>query len=182
MGKLYTKNEVNSVFPHIHSRTSRSWVEGGLVGWADEKMDGRGVHRLFSIGNLYQIAIVAELTALLPLETIRNLMEQHFEDVKGDESPILRCMDKMLVISIATIERTERFPYYRSALIPKDKASKLLPNYLEPMDYLIYSQDDKRELLERRGKKPPTPSILIVINLPEIVEKVHLFIGKAELG
>jgi DNA-binding transcriptional MerR regulator len=183
MLRLYTKNEVNSIFSHIPSRTLRSWVEGGLVGWAGEKTDGRGVHRSFTIGNLYQIAIVAELTSLhFPLKTIQNLMEQYFQDVEEKGSAILNCINKMLIISIGTVERKERFPYYRSALIPKEEASKSLPYFLEPTDYLIYSQYDKREILERRGKRPPNPSILIVINLSEIMEKIHCLIEKAELG
>lgn len=177
--RLYSRNEVNLIFPHIHSRTLRSWIEAGLVGWADERMDGRGVHRLFTIGNLYQIAIVAELTPLLPLDTIRNLMGQYFKNDQGDKDIFANCFRKILIISIANVKRKDRFPIFRTRLITGDDVCELLPQLMYPTDHLVYSSEDEIKI---RPLRPPKPSTLIVVNLSEIVDNVARLIEKAELN
>jgi|WetSurSiteA1Bulk_404760.scaffolds.fasta_scaffold50404_1 DNA-binding transcriptional MerR regulator len=184
MLRLYTKNEVNSIFSFIPSRTLRSWVEGGLVGWAGEKTDGRGVHRSFTIGNLYQIAIVAELASLhFPLEKIRHLMDQYFKEEKHGRPGLIELLKRLLIISIATIEKKERIPHIRTATISIEDAGQLLPKFLDPVVDLTHTEQVEGEkVLWRRGKKLPNPTAFIVVNLPEIVEKVHYFIEKAELG
>lgn len=86
--KLFTQKEVNKIFSHIPSKTLRWWGMKGLYGWAKETPDGRGIHREYDLGNLYQIGIVEELSSL----NIRTLemqvfMNQHFHYGLGMNAP-----------------------------------------------------------------------------------------------
>ena len=77
--KLFNQKEVNKIFSHIPSKTLRWWGTRDLYGWADQLNDGRGVHREYELGNLYQIGIVEELSSLnIPVETINRIMRKHF--------------------------------------------------------------------------------------------------------
>jgi len=68
----FTQREVNQIFNHIPSRTLLFWATEGLVGWQGENQDGRGRHRLYSIGDLYRLSVVEELTSLgVPLEAVK---------------------------------------------------------------------------------------------------------------
>jgi hypothetical protein len=77
--KLFTQKEVNKIFSHIPSKTMRWWGMRDLYGWADQVNDGRGIHRLYELGNLYQIGIVEELSSLnIPVEVINKIMRKRF--------------------------------------------------------------------------------------------------------
>jgi hypothetical protein len=77
--KLFTQKEVNKIFSHVPSKTLRWWGMRELYGWADQVNDGRGIHRLYELGNLYQIGIVEELSSLnIPVEVINNVMRKNF--------------------------------------------------------------------------------------------------------
>jgi hypothetical protein len=77
--KLFTQKEVNKVFSHVPSKTLRWWGMRELYGWSDQVNDGRGIHRLYELGNLYQIGIVEELSSLnIPVEVINNVMRKNF--------------------------------------------------------------------------------------------------------
>jgi len=76
---LFTQKDVNKIFSHIPSKTLRWWGMRDLYGWADQVNDGRGIHRLYELGNLYQIGIVEELSSLnIPVEVINKIMRKHF--------------------------------------------------------------------------------------------------------
>jgi DNA-binding transcriptional MerR regulator len=62
--RLFTQGEVNKIFEHIPTRTTRFWVESGLVEWSSESEDRRGLHREYAIQNLWQQALVEELMSL----------------------------------------------------------------------------------------------------------------------
>jgi hypothetical protein len=77
--KLFTQKEVNKIFSHIPSKTLRWWGMRDLYGWADQVNDGRGIHRLYKLGNLYQIGIVEELSSLnIPVDVISKIMRKRF--------------------------------------------------------------------------------------------------------
>ena len=77
--KLFTQKEVNKIFSNIPSKTLRWWGMRELYGWADQVNDGRGIHRLYELGNLYQIGIVEELSSLnIPVEVINKIMRKRF--------------------------------------------------------------------------------------------------------
>lgn len=113
---LFTQKDVNKIFSHIPSKTLRWWGMRDLYGWADQVNDGRGIHRLYELGNLYQIGIVEELSSLnIPAEVINRIIRKHFlsglvmypiqPDVHKDELGggarviVADQMDKMLVIT-----------------------------------------------------------------------------------
>jgi hypothetical protein len=77
--KLFTQKEVNKIFSHIPSKTLRWWGTRDLYGWANEINDGRGVHREYGLGHLFQIGIVEELSSLnIPVGAINKIMRKHF--------------------------------------------------------------------------------------------------------
>lgn len=72
----YRQAEVHKIFSHIPTRTLKSWVELGLVGWTDERQDGRGIHRIYGLENLREFAIVNELSGLnFPVRFIKGIMK-----------------------------------------------------------------------------------------------------------
>lgn len=114
--KIFTQKEVNKIFSHIPSKTLRWWGMRDLYGWADQVNDGRGIHRLYELGNLYQIGIVEELSSLnIPVEVINRIMRKCFlsglvmypieRDLEKDELGggkrvnVADQMNKMLVIT-----------------------------------------------------------------------------------
>jgi hypothetical protein len=116
--KLFTQKEVNKIFSHVPSKTLRWWGMRELYGWADQVNDGRGIHRLYELGNLYQIGIVEELSSLnIPVEVINNVMRKNFlsglvmhpvePDLERDEigggkrANVVDQMNKILVITKA---------------------------------------------------------------------------------
>jgi hypothetical protein len=79
--KKYTQSEVSQIFQDVPNKTLIYWARQELVEWVDEVEDGRGIHRKYSLFNLYQIAIVRELAGIsLPAIQIRYTIEKHFKD------------------------------------------------------------------------------------------------------
>ncbi|MBW1946876.1 MAG: hypothetical protein JRI33_02950, partial [Deltaproteobacteria bacterium] len=73
--RIYTQGEVNRIFSHIPSRTLFHWAHSGLIDWVDQRRDGRGVHRLYTLENLWQIGLLEELLSLnLPAFYVESLM------------------------------------------------------------------------------------------------------------
>lgn len=53
----------------------------GFYKWVGELPDGRGISRQYHVGNLYQVAIVEELSSLnIPTRIIKQIMDRHFSD------------------------------------------------------------------------------------------------------
>jgi hypothetical protein len=76
---LFSQKEVNKIFSHLPTKTLRWWAIRDLYGWANEVSDGRGIHREYALGHLYQIGIVEELSSLnIPVGTINRIMRKHF--------------------------------------------------------------------------------------------------------
>jgi hypothetical protein len=137
--KLFTQKEVNKIFSHIPSKTLRWWGMRDLYGWADQVNDGRGIHRLYELGNLYQIGIVEELSSLnIPVEVINKIMRKRFlsglamhpveVDLEKDELgggkrvSVADHMNKVLIItktfrSIYRLDKKRRPSDYESFLI-----------------------------------------------------------------
>ncbi|MBU4356576.1 MAG: hypothetical protein KKD99_04505 [Proteobacteria bacterium] len=108
--QLFTQKEVNKIFNHIPVKTLRWWGMKGLYGWVNETSDGRGIHRGFELGNLYQIGIVEELSSLnIHTMDLQVFMNQHFHSglgmglptymipsqLKSDEWPSVNVVDQM---------------------------------------------------------------------------------------
>lgn len=135
--KLFTQKEVNKIFSHIPSKTLRWWGMRDLYGWADQINDGRGIHRLYELGNLYQIGIAEELSSLnIPVEVINKIMRKRFlsglvmypveidlerdELGGGERVNVADQMNKVLVITKTLSQEhrlTRRPPDYEAFLI-----------------------------------------------------------------
>jgi hypothetical protein len=77
--ELFSQREVNQIFQHIPVKTLRWWGLMGLYGWVNEVVDGRGIHREYGLGNLYQIGIVEALASLnISTLIIKLTMAQSF--------------------------------------------------------------------------------------------------------
>ncbi len=145
--RLFTQKEVNKIFSHIPSKTLRWWGMRDLYGWANQINDGRGIHREYELGHLYQIAIVEELSSLnIPVGVINRIMRTHFlsglvmyplqPDLEKDELGggelvnVADQMDKMLVITKTLsgsykLLITRRPPEYE-AFLTKDTEGEII--------------------------------------------------------
>lgn len=95
--QLFTQKEVNKIFNHIPVKTLRWWGMKGLYGWVNETSDGRGIHREFDLGNLYQIGIVEELSSLnIHAMDLQVFMNQHFHSGLGMDLPTYMIPSQMM--------------------------------------------------------------------------------------
>lgn len=79
--KTFKQRDLKKIFPDIPGKTLIYWAREGLVEWASETNDARGIHREYSLWNLYQIAIVRELAELgVNFHIIREAMDLLFKD------------------------------------------------------------------------------------------------------
>ena len=73
--KLYSQSEVNRIFSHISPKTLIFWVLSGLVEWSREHEDRRGIHREYSLKNLWQLGLAEELMNLnIPVKFVERMM------------------------------------------------------------------------------------------------------------
>jgi hypothetical protein len=73
--KLYSQSEANRIFKHLSPKTLIFWVLSGLVEWSGEHEDRRGIHRQYSLENLWQLGLAEELMSLnLPVKTVKVWM------------------------------------------------------------------------------------------------------------
>ncbi|MGD0488853.1 MAG: hypothetical protein ABSB94_16885 [Syntrophorhabdales bacterium] len=88
--RLYKQGEVQKIFPDVPGKTLIYWAREGLVEWDAKTKDARGIHREYSLWNLYQIGILRELTAVgLPYAIVRLVMDTHFKDSRWHSDPAL---------------------------------------------------------------------------------------------
>jgi hypothetical protein len=93
----FSQKDVNQIFSHIPSRTIRWWGLMGLYQSSSETRDGRGISRLYSGDNLYQIGITEQLADVgIPVNIIRAIMNKiffrsgHFPERHLPEVPKIR--------------------------------------------------------------------------------------------
>lgn len=167
MKEFYTRKERNLIFSHIPERTMRFWDDSGLTESARGKEDGSGIQREYAPWNLYQVGIIEELASVnFPVSLIKSTMEKHFigRDAAG-EPKLLQYSDKLFGIAMGRGRKLKRFPYFKFAFGEADKPAELMAKLLESLELdNIASQ----KLFEQ----PPKPSVVIILNLPEIIEKV----------
>jgi hypothetical protein len=110
--RIFTQKEVNRIFSHIPPKTLRWWGMMDLYGHVAFALDARGTHRSYDLGNLYQIAIVEELSSLnISSDNIHRTMTKNFRygmnmtgrmDMKSSECPlvdVVTLMNKFLIMS-----------------------------------------------------------------------------------
>jgi hypothetical protein len=86
--RLYSQSELKKIFPDVHGNTLLSWAKEGLIEWEREIQDGRGIHRLYSVDNIYRLEVVKELLAMGVLPRIikseyKLLFSSKWRETKG---------------------------------------------------------------------------------------------------
>lgn len=84
--RLYTQREVSGIFLDVPNKTLIYWARQGLVEWAAETKDARGIARFYRYWNLFQMGLVRELAGLgFSIGIIRDIMESMFKDYPKDK-------------------------------------------------------------------------------------------------
>ena len=98
MNHIFSQGDLTKIFPDVSRKTFFVWAKDGLFEWIAEKSDARGVHKEYSLWNLYQIGIVRELAALnVPLLMIRIIMDRYFKDHLQEGSVIEKPLEELHV-------------------------------------------------------------------------------------
>lgn len=88
--RLYTQREVSKIFSDVPNKTLIYWARQGLVEWVAETRDARGIARLYSYWNLFQIGFVRELAGIgFSIESIREIMNNNFKDFRIEKKYVI---------------------------------------------------------------------------------------------
>ena len=88
--RLYTQREVAAIFTDVPNKTLIYWARQGLMEWVAETRDARGIARLYSFWNLFQIGLVRELAGIgFSIENIGVIMEQFFKDYPREKKLVI---------------------------------------------------------------------------------------------
>lgn len=180
MPKLWSQKEANPFFPDVPNKTQAHWLKLGLVQWEEEEIDGRGLHRHYSIYNLYQFAIVRELAALnLSIDWIKSLMEIFFF--------LPTDIEKAKAVSTSWEEEFPDFPDYlkydskfhqkpvweKTLILFKLKSSMRIWEHSQG-GFLLCDLDNIDFIIKRK------PVAFTVVHLPTIIGYVHDRIKEVE--
>lgn len=165
MARSFTQSEVNKIFGHLNARTVRFWVESGLVRWASEHEDGRGVHKSYDRQGLCHIGLVEELMEInLTIKMAKTIME-----VVSDYD-LQRWENALLVFN--KVKPTAR---KAQDAVDKDKPQTVIaykePGFhnvrICPVDFLVLEEEMVNDSL-----------YLVIVNLKSILEKVNQLISR----
>ena len=179
MAQEFSQSEVNKIFSHIPPRTLLSLATTGVIEWIDEVHDGRGIHRIYNLANLYQIAVVTQLSLVgfsynfIKTSIIMDKLKGHDEQGKPK---IINCMTKLLGIKIGEeIFRGRRKPLYGYSFYSPDKFDELIKELNKPFEKpdQIKQMNIEVQKLIFSSKDQVQPITMIIINLPELALKVN---------
>jgi DNA-binding transcriptional MerR regulator len=177
---LYTQREVSKIFPDVPNKTLIYWARQGLVEWAAETRDARGIARLYNSWNLFQIALVRELAGLgIFIEKIRRIMS-FFEDFPAEGH--YSCDNEGNKV-LETCLRSEFFSSenglkYKLIIIKKmdDRG------WQEPTIIGTSNLTDDNDLFKREFGLLMNIHTTVIINLSTIHDYVDCYIKKADLS
>lgn len=166
MKENFTQGEVNKIFCHLPSRTTRSWMESGLVEWSGEREDRRGILREYEIRNLWQLALVEKLMSLTTsVKQVKKWM--NYVNAK-----MLKKMPDLWSDSILVVKKEE--PYIDEKFEASDAENTLHAQLIKTADADSTSIKDLQKVFG-------VNSSIIVVDLSTIVKKVEFLIKKANL-
>lgn len=173
MMRIFNQGEVGRIYPDVSRKTLFAWGKDGLFEWIAEKSDARGVHKEYSLWNLYQIGIVRELAALnVPLMNIRIIMDRYFKDHLYAPSLIEKPPEERQIIASESDRMSKCLILYKENGQRTWKWNEIVRNfYLSDISSLGSIIEQNLHL-----------SSFMVINLPAIVDEVHACIQKAGLS
>jgi DNA-binding transcriptional MerR regulator len=173
--RLFTQGEVNKIFEHIPSRTTRFWGESGLVEWSGEHADRRGLHREYALENLWQLGLAEELMSLnLPVKHVERLMAR----VSGKLlSKIPEAWNKYTLI-INKINRMAKEEHEDLDVSGKKAIiTEKIPGF--HMVQLVKTAEIDNMWNPGMKKLFGDSLLVIMVNLQNIVDKVDYYIKKA---
>lgn len=178
MAQEFSQSEVNKIFSHIPPRTLLSLATAGVVEWVDEIQDGRGVHRIYSLANLYQIAVATQLSLVgFSYNLAKSLVLDKLKGFDAQGKPkILNYMDKLLGIKIGEETfRKRRKPLFAILFSPPEKINELIIKLSKPFEKpdIVKQMSNEVQSLFFSSKDQVRPITILIINLPELVQKVR---------
>jgi hypothetical protein len=173
MAQKFSQSEVNKIFSHIPTRTLLSLATTGVIEWIDETQDGRGIHRIYNLANLYQIAVATQLSLVgFSYNNTKTLIMNKLKgyDEKGNPK-ILDYMNKLLGIKIGeAIYRESRMPFYNVDFSPQGEINKLVERLNKPFQIPDFVKQINPGIKVKDQLQPIT---ILIINLPELALKVN---------
>jgi hypothetical protein len=153
--RSYSQSEVNRIFPHNSPKTLMSWALSGLVEWAGEHEDGRGIHREYELQHIRQLALVAEFMSLTTSVKLVKRWMNYVNSSMLKNSPEL--WSKNILIVNKVDHHTEE--KYVAQLIPiKDLKTITI-----------------KDIIKLFGD----PLLITIVDLRKIVDKVNYLVKEA---
>ena len=173
MARKFSQSEVNKIFSHIPTRTLLSLATTGVIEWIDEIQDGRGIHRIYNLANLYQIAVATQLS--LVGFSYNNTKTLIMDKLKGSDEKgkpkILDYMTKLLGIKIGeAIWRERRMPFYYVDFSPPEKINEFIERLNKPFEIPDFVKQFNPGIKVKDQLQPIT---ILIINLLELALKVN---------
>lgn len=104
--RLYTQGEIKKIFSHIPPNTLLNWARTDLVPWEDERKDRRGVHRLYSIDNLYVLGVVEKLLSWrIKPHIVQNIVNEIHDSAMRLDAGVVY----IVVLELETVKEPEVF-------------------------------------------------------------------------
>lgn len=201
LSRNYTQREVNELFNHVPTRTLLSIAKEDVVEWISEHRDRRGIHRIYNLANLYQIAVVTNLALTgFSYTSIKEILMGPY--LKGKDSHgkqnILNYMSKILVIKIGAVKMIDRLSDYakqriaRSGIVEEVDIHRRIPIYEVLFDSPENISSMFTKLLSDPLNAPPPkenflspdmrrqlqPMTVVIINLPELAARLEIEIER----
>ena len=178
MVRKFSQSEVNKIFSHIPPRTLLSLATTGVIEWIDEIQDGRGIHRIYSLANLYQIALATQLSlAGFSYNLTKSLIMDKLKGYDEQRNPkILSYMTKLLGIKIGEEKfRERRKPLFQVLFYSPNNIDELIKELNKPFEKPDIVKQLNKELQELffSSSDQVQPITILIINLPELVLKVN---------
>ena len=201
MHQTFLQGDVNRIFGYISHRTLHSLAVKNVIDWVDERHDRRGVHRIYSLANCYQIAVATQLALTgLSYPNIKTLvMDKYFKGFDTEGNPkILGYMSKLLGIKIGETKFTyeqqseeKELPFINYTCevlgikklklkLGVDKLKDKLSGRRIPLYEVLFAEPENIHDLVEYLNKPfqsmflkTQPLSISVINLPRLAKKVE---------
>lgn len=170
-GMKFSQSEVqNEIFPQIPPRSLLLLATNGVIEWIDEHQDGRGVHRVYGLSNLYQIAVATQLSLVgFSYNSIKTLVMDQLKGFDDEGKPkILKYMTQLLGVKVGEEKvKRRRYPLFQILFEKPEDIDRLVGKLYEPFEI----PDLLQKLLNKQiGKIQPIT--ILIINLPELALKV----------
>jgi DNA-binding transcriptional MerR regulator len=192
----YTQRKVSAIFCDVPNKTLIYWARQGLVEWVAETRDARGIARLYSYWNLFQIGLVRELAGIgFSIEIIRDIMNRMFKDYPQKRSAFINDEGEEVEARLPSEffysgDMPTYFVVLKGALARGIEQSKIelmaLSNLTKDDLFQLHfssPKEDKKDVTKRFGEKISHEIIttFIIIDLSGIKENLDDLIEHASL-